>query len=221
MSIVPEPELAAPDRILGVLLAGGKNRRYGSNKALETIGGTSLIARGLGALDAVCSKVVIVANEPDPYEHTGREIRPDVRPGTGVLGGILTALHWAQECGYDGALVLACDMPFVAPLLLTELVRRAGRDGVSIAESAGPRGMEPLCAVYGVGCVPSIEQALDRGERAVVSFFADVPVCRLDRIEVETFGNLERMFFNMNRPDERQLAEKLARSSSEQSGSSE
>ncbi len=213
--------MAAPVRILGVLLAGGKNRRYGSNKALETIGGISLIDRALDVLDAVCPHVVIVANEAAPYEHSGRPIRPDSRPGTGVLGGILTALQWAVETEYDGALVLACDMPFVAPELLAELIRRAGRDGISIAESDGPRGMEPLCAVYGVGCVPAIEQALDRGERAVVSFFADVPVCRLDRAEVERFGKPERMFFNMNRPEERKTAEELARSPSEHSGSQE
>jgi molybdopterin-guanine dinucleotide biosynthesis protein A len=213
--------LVAPQRILGVLLAGGRNRRYGSNKALETIGGISLIDRGLRVLDEVCTDVVIVANEPDPYLRTGRHIRPDSRPGTGVLGGILTALHWATETGHDGALILACDMPFVAPRLLAELVLRARRDGISIAESGGPRGMEPLCAVYGVGCVPSIEQALDRGERAVVSFFADVQVCRLDRTRVEEFGRPERMFFNMNRPEERKLAEELARSSSDRSGSSE
>ena len=213
--------MAAPVRILGALLAGGKNRRYGSNKALETIGGISLIDRALGVLDVVCPQVVIVANESAPYEHTGRPIRPDSRPGSGVLGGILTALHWAAEAERDGALVLACDMPFVAPGLLAELIRRAGRDGISIAESDGPRGMEPLCAVYGVGCVPYIEQALDRGERAVVSFFPDVPVRRLERAEVKEFGHPERMFFNMNRPEERTMAEELARSASERSGSSE
>jgi len=213
--------LTSPDRVLGVLLAGGKNRRFGSNKALATIGGISLIDRALGVLDDVCPDVVIVANEPGPYEHTGRAIRPDCRPGTGVLGGILTALHWATETGHDGALILACDMPFVAPRLLAELVRQGGAEGVSIAESDGPRGMEPLCAMYGIGCTPRIEQALDRGDRAVVSFFADVPVRRLDLTAVEEFGSSEKMFFNMNRPDEQNLAEELARSSSENFGSSE
>ncbi len=208
--------MAEPDRILGALLAGGKNRRYGSNKALEMIGGISLIDRALGVLDAVCPQVVIVANEPAPYEHTGRPVRPDCRPGTGVLGGILTALRWAVETGHDGALVLACDMPFVAPGLLAELIQRAGHDGISIAESGGPRGMEPLCAVYGVGCVPYIEQALDRGERAVVSFFSDVSVCRLERTRVQEFGHPERMFFNMNSPEERTMAEELARTASKQ-----
>lgn len=203
--------MAASEQILAVLLAGGQNRRYGSHKALATVGGVPIIDRALATLDRVCPEVVIVANDPGPYEHTGRRIRPDKRPGTGALGGILSALDWAAEAGCDGALVLACDMPFVPPELLAEMVRRAERSGVTVAESDGPRGMEPLCAVYGVGCLSYIEQALDRGERAVVSFFADVPVHVLNLATVGEFGRPETMFFNVNRPDERKLAEELAR----------
>lgn len=205
--------MAARKRILAVLLAGGQNRRYGSHKALAKIGGLPMIDRGLSTLDQVCPEAVIVANDPEPYEYTGRPIRPDTRPGTGALGGILSALEWAADDGCEGALVLACDMPFVPPALLSELVRRAERDGVSIAESDGPRGLEPLCAVYGVGCLPEIRRALDRGERAVVSFFSDVPVRLLDPSAVKQFGRPEKMFFNVNRPDDRLLAEELARAS--------
>jgi len=211
--------VAVPERILAVLLAGGQSRRYGSHKALAEVGGIPMIDRGLATLDRVCPAAVIIANEPQAYERTGRLIRPDTRPGTGVLGGILSALDWALEEDLEGALVLACDMPFVPAALLAELVRRAEPEGVSIAESDGPRGLEPLCAVYGVGCLPHIAQALDRGERAVVSFFADVPVRLLDRAAVAKFGSPERMFFNLNHPDERTRAEEFARVSEEDFGS--
>ncbi len=201
--------MAAPGQILAVLMAGGQNRRYGSHKALATVGGVPMIDRGLETLDRVCPEAVIIANDRGPYEHTGRDIRPDKRPGMGALGGILSALGWAADVGCEGALVLACDMPFVPPELLAELVRRAEPSGVTVAESDGPRGIEPLCAVYGTDCLSYIEQALDRDERAVVSFFPDVPVQILDRATVAEFGRPERMFFNVNRPDERKLAEEL------------
>jgi molybdopterin-guanine dinucleotide biosynthesis protein A len=201
--------MAAPEQILAVLLAGGQNRRFGSHKALAPVGGVPMIERSLSTLDRVCPEAVIIANDFEPYEHTGRRIRPDKRPGMGALGGILSALHWAADEGCEGALVLACDMPFVPPELLAELVRRAEHTGVTVAESDGPRGVEPLCAVYGTDCLSHIEQALDRDERAVVSFFSEVPVQVLDRAKVGEFGRPERMFFNVNRPDERNLAEEL------------
>jgi molybdopterin-guanine dinucleotide biosynthesis protein A len=207
-----EPDVDRSGQVLGVLLAGGANRRYGSHKALATIDGVTILDRGLETLDAVCHDVVIIANEPEPYAHSGREIRPDSRPGTGVLGGILTAVEWARDLRLDGALVLACDMPFVPSALLRELVRLSDRKGVAVPDSGGRRGLEPLCAVYGVDCAASIERVLDAGERAVVSFFPLVPVSRLSRTDVARYGAEEEMFFNVNRPGERELAEEVARS---------
>jgi molybdopterin-guanine dinucleotide biosynthesis protein A len=195
---------------LAVLLAGGGSTRYGSPKALAEVAGRSILARGLETLDAAVGGAVIVANDPAPYASSGREIRPDVRPGAGVLGGILTAVGWAGELGREAAVVLACDMPFVSAGLLRRLVEDAGAGRISIPESAGPRGVEPLCAVYGVECAEPISRALDRGERAIISFFSDVEVRRLPLPEVRRYGDPDRLFFNVNRPEERRRAEELA-----------
>jgi molybdopterin-guanine dinucleotide biosynthesis protein A len=195
---------------LAVLLAGGGSTRYGSPKALAEVAGRSILERGLATLDDAAGPAVIVANDPEPYASAGREVRPDVRPGTGVLGGILTAIRWADELGRDTAVVLACDMPFVPAALLRRLARDAGAGRVSLPASDGPRGMEPLCAVYGVGCADAIIGALDRGERAIISFFSDVEVRRLPLVEVRRFGDPDRLFFNVNRPEERRRADELA-----------
>lgn len=200
-----------PENALAVLLAGGRSSRYGSPKALAEVGGRTILERGLRTLETAVGPAVIVANEPDSYASAARPIRPDVRPGTGVLGGILTAVAWAEELGREVAAVLACDMPFVPPDIFRRLLDAAGPNCASVPESGGPRGIEPLCAVYGVACAAAIERALDRGERAVISFFPDVDVRRLASSEVRALGDPERMFFNVNRPRERQRAERLAR----------
>lgn len=203
--------VADPTDTLAVLLAGGRNTRYGAPKALAEVGGRTILERGLAALEAaVEDEAVIVANDPEPYRHAGRALRPDLRPDSGVLGGILTAVAWARELGREAALVLACDMPFVPAPLLRRLVRKAPRDGLAVPASEGPRGLEPLCAAYGVGCAEAIEAALDRGDRAIISFFSDVEVHELPLEEVRRFGPADRIFFNVNRPDERRRADRLA-----------
>jgi len=197
----------------GAILAGGQSRRYGAPKALATIGGTPIVERVRAALSDVCPDIIMIANDQELYAGLGLPMRPDVRPGCGVLGGILTALLWAREQGRPGALAVACDMPFLSPGLLRRLLEVAdGGDAADVvaAESGGKRGVEPLCAWYGVGCIAAIEAELDRGERHIVGFFDDVRVRRLPLDEVRAFGDPDVLFLNVNTPEERDRAEQLA-----------
>lgn len=194
----------------GAILAGGLSRRYGSPKALATIGGTPIVERVRAALGAVCPDIVVIANDQALYVGLGLPIRPDDRPGFGVLGGILTALLWAREEGRPGALAVACDMPFLSPDLLRRLLDLSDGADVVAPESGGKRGVEPLCAWYGVGCIPAIEAELDRGDRHIVGFFDDVRVRRLPLDEVRTFGDPGVLFLNVNTPEERERAERIA-----------
>jgi molybdopterin-guanine dinucleotide biosynthesis protein A len=207
---------------LGVIMAGGRNLRYGGPKALAQVGGRPILERVRAALSQATDEMVMVANEPEVYAGAGLLIRPDVRPGMGVLGGILTALCWARERGRAGALVVACDMPFVPARLLRELARRAqvpdddaipgplALPDIVVPESGGRRGVEPLCAYYGVTCVEAVERALDLGDRRVVAFWEDVRVERMALELVRGFGDPEILFMNVNTPDERERAERIA-----------
>lgn len=198
--------------VFAALLAGGANRRYaGKPKALETVGGEPIAVRAIRALRAAAGRVVLVANDFDTYRELGLEMRSDLRPGLGVLGGIHTAVCWAEEAGYQGALIAACDMPLLSGEFLSELVRNAGDDEVVAPQSESRRGLEPLCAWYGTGCRPAIEAALDRGDRHVISFFADVTVRTLPLAEVARFGDPALMFLNVNRPADRERAEEAVR----------
>jgi len=49
-------------KIASIVLAGGKNRRLGRSKALEPIGGKSLIERVVERLEPVTSQILIVTS---------------------------------------------------------------------------------------------------------------------------------------------------------------
>src|SRR5690606_41025664 len=100
------------------------------------------------ALEAVTDELILIANDPEVYASVGLPMRPDLRPGLGALGGVLTALAWAREAGRPGVLAVACDMPFLSTALLARIL--AEREGVDVVvpESGGRRGVEPLCAYY-------------------------------------------------------------------------
>lgn len=196
---------------LGVILAGGRNVRYGKPKALETVGGKRIIDRVRDVLGAVTDEIVLIANEPETYTSTGLPMRPDALTGLGPVGGIHAALLWARERGRPGILAVACDMPFVPAKLLDELL--AARDGADavVPESPSRRGVEPLCAYYATSCIPAIEAQAAREDRRVIGFYDDIRVRRLPMQTVRRHGDPELLFMNVNTPEEKERAEAIAR----------
>lgn len=98
-----------PGEITGVVLAGGKSSRFGSNKAMQPFKGRTFLQHIIGQLEAYTSEVVIAGYYPE-YENAGIPVLKDIYGDTGPLGGIYTALHY---CKTPWALVLTCDMPFI------------------------------------------------------------------------------------------------------------
>lgn len=91
--------------ILGCVLAGGQSSRFGSDKALAEIGGSTLLALAVDRLAGWCEHVVVVGRETAPAPTL-----PDwPRPGMGPLAGIAAALAHARDHGYASVLTCAVD----------------------------------------------------------------------------------------------------------------
>jgi molybdopterin-guanine dinucleotide biosynthesis protein A len=193
----------------GVILAGGQASRYGGRpKGLERVHGERVIDRVARVLRETTDSLLLIANDPRASEWLpGARVAADVRPGIGSLGGIHAALVHAAT----SVLIVAWDMPFVPAALLLEL-RALGADADVVAPESGSsrRGLEPLCAYYSQACVAPIERSIDADDRRVIGFFDQVRVARLAAEDVRRYGNPERLFMNVNSPDELALAEQYA-----------
>lgn len=165
------------------------------------------------ALAPHVSQVVAVGNALVLSDALGIPVRPDYRVELGPLGGLLTGLRWAGELGLHGVFLLACDLPLVPPELVAMILGRAEDVDVAIPESHGPRGCEPLCAWYGPGCQPLIEETLSVGRRAMDDLLRSARVRRIPLEDVEEVVDPEVAFLNVNTPDDRVEAERLLTSS--------
>jgi molybdopterin-guanine dinucleotide biosynthesis protein A len=201
-------------RAAGAIIAGGRSTRYGSPKALAAVGGERIIDRVVRAVRVVTPRLLLVASAPELVAAAALDARPDALPGAGPLGGIYTALLWAVEQEYSGVLAVACDMPFLSSPLLAHLLARAEAGGADVVapESGGRREIEPLCAFYATTCVEALRSALDRGDNRMIAFHEDVRVERIPLAEVRAWGDPETLFLNVNTPEDRILAERLAAS---------
>ena len=187
-------------RCVGVILAGGLALRFGgAPKGLERIAGHRIIDLVAAALGPVCDELLLVANDANARAWLpGVQTEGDVYAGIGTLGGLHAALHHSRA----GALVLAWDMPFVTSPLLGRLRALGEAADAAVPWSAGPRGLEPLCAYYGPPCLPAIERRIAAGDRTAICFHPDVRVARMDEAEVRSFGNPEEFFLNINTPEQ-------------------
>ena len=209
--ISPAPETA--DTSLGAILAGGASRRFGSPKALATVGGRTIVERVRDAMETTVGRVVLIANEPDMFAALDLPTHPDVHPGRGPVAGIEAALRWAEEEGRPGALVAACDMPFLdsrALLVLVDLARRhPSADAVAVRMEDGRK--PPLCAWLSVRSLAAAEQVIAGDDRSFAALLASVPTAWVPVEDVARFRSPETMFFNVNTPDDLRHAGWIAR----------
>lgn len=99
--------------LLGVVLAGGRSRRMGRDKALLCFHGGTLLQHQVRLLQPLCLRVVVSGM------YDGFDCILDARPDGGPLAGLS-----AVASAWRGALlVLPVDMPFMAPELLAELAQ--------------------------------------------------------------------------------------------------
>lgn len=167
--------------LLGAILAGGKARRFGSDKAQALYEGARLIDRVAAALAAQCAGVVVCGRE-----EAGFMCLPDwPEAGLGPLGGLAAALCQAGEKGYSGVLSAGVDVP---DLPFDLAVTLAG-EGAAIIES------QPVVGLWPVSAGPLLQGFLAGGGRSLYRFADHVGARRVD---------LANPLMNVNRPEDLQ-----------------
>jgi len=127
--------MTEPSRILGAVLAGGRSRRFGSDKAIAEIDGKTLIDRAIGDLSACVDTVAVCGREIEGLLSLPDRPQADMGP----LGGLNAALHHAASHGFAGVLSTGCDMPVFPPALAAALIG----EGAAIVEGQQLLGYWP------------------------------------------------------------------------------
>jgi molybdenum cofactor guanylyltransferase len=198
------PPTGRRERVLGIVVAGGASARFGSPKWSAELAGRSLGARAVAALEPNTASVGVVGNDPS-LRALGAEVRADLEPGNGPLGALHTALAWAEELSLDAAFLLACDLPLVGAEVVHALLD-AWR-GEDVVAPFGPRGAEPLCALYAVRLLPSVVAALSERELALHRLVGRASVSRVPMETARRASGLANPFLNVNTREDLARAE--------------
>lgn len=167
----------------------------GRDKALEEIGGQSLIQRVIGRLAPLGTEVMVVTARRNQLflPDLGLKRVIDVYPGKGALGGIYSGLKAAPSFH---SLVIACDMPFLNIALLRHLMELS--PGFDVVIPRVGEYVEPLHAVYSKNCLAPIEAMLKLDRLKISNLLNAVKVRYVEGAEIEKFDPEGLSFFNIN-----------------------
>jgi molybdenum cofactor guanylyltransferase len=177
-------------KVTGIILAGGKSSRFGSDKALYEYRGKKLIGYTIEALKPVTREILISTNKPADYEFTGLKTVQDAFPGQGPLAGIYSGL---VNSANEKTLVVGCDMPFLKPALFEYLLSQSERYQVVYPAHKG--FTESMVGFYNKSTIPAIESALKLGNNKILNAVESLEVLFInvddqEFYEVDLFRNI-------------------------------
>ncbi|MBM7653938.1 molybdenum cofactor guanylyltransferase [Neobacillus cucumis] len=192
-----------------IILAGGISSRMGTNKALLKINEKTNIERIIEQLKLLFDDLILVTNDAKTYEFLDVQMVQDQYPGMGPLAGVHAGLNVSN---YDVNLVVACDMPFISSELAEALLANASNYDAVVPVINGKQ--HPLFAVYQKQVAKMVEERIQSGQLRMKHLLDDLNVLYLTEKELATYSPiaLEKVFFNMNHPEEYVEAKKWAES---------
>lgn len=178
----------------------------GRDKALLQVANKPLVFCVVERVRPLVTQVTLVG-APERYLHLGLPVLGDCQAGAGPLAGIVTALGASRQ---DWNLVVACDLPYLETRFLEFLLEQTSTTPVADAIVPQTRKTwQPLCAAYHRRCLPVFQRILTSNHPKIARAFSEVRVCAVGVDELERFAFSERMFKNMNTPEDYEEAKRL------------
>lgn len=194
--------LSTKQTVTAVILAGGKSRRMGENKAFLRLGNCTLIEHVIQKIECISDELLIISNNPQEYTHLGIQTHSDIIKNVGTLGGIHAGLSYATN---DITICVGCDNPFLDSNLLLYLVSRLGEHDAVVPYTYCENEnitLQTLCAVYSKRCLPIIEQMLNDAELRVHALKEHANLLRINPNTWKEFDPEGHSFFNVNTPED-------------------
>ena len=197
----------------GVILAGGNARRLGGKgKAFIEVIGVPLINLVIQKFEPQVSKVAINTRDKNNFSNYNYPIIEDVineEGGSGPLAGISSAIKWAKTLNNLVSHVVV--VPVDTPLLPEDLVNRMSLElkinKPDIIFSSSNNNIYPVVSMWSLEMDSYLDQALHQGVRKIDLFTSSYNVSIIDW----SFNDIDP-FFNINRPEDVEFAEKYIKS---------
>ena len=193
------------NNILGVVLAGGKSKRFGKDKANVKLGNKTLIKHTLDKIKSKFNKIVVVSNTEVIKDYT--IIKDCINGQLGPLVGVLSAMKWVKKnnYSYEWIITFPCDTPFFSISIIDRFVNAAKLKNSFLYFVKSEDKRHNIFGLWSLKLVNTLEEDINKNEYRKVEKWAN-------KIGVKTINvTYEKMdpFFNINTKEELAEAEKI------------
>ena len=183
--------------LAGLVIAGGRSRRFGRDKALAMLGGRPLLAWSLAALREACAEVAINAEADSgaaglAVTLAAPVVSDDPDHPQGPLAGLAAGLKWAAANGFGALATLPCDTPYIEAHDIALLHAALGDASAAYARTAS--GVHGLCAVWRVDLRDALADRLAAGDHPPIHhYLREIGARALDFPDEARFLNINRL----------------------------
>ena len=194
-------------KILGVILAGGKSSRFGSNKSLSNLKNFKLIEHVIQKLNKKFDEILIVSNDSKLiFENKKINIIKDCIEGyLGPLAGVLSAIKYANNSKkYQWIMTFPCDTPFFDEIIIDKMIEKTTNSKEKIIFIKDKKQRHNIFGTWSTTLEKILEDDLANSYRKV-DLWADKIGCSFIEKDLKN----ENEFLNINTKKDLLFAEKL------------
>ena len=183
--------------ILGVVLAGGRSKRFGEDKSQVKLEGKILINYILSEILDVFDEILIVANSDIEFMQSKKISKTvDFQKDLGPLGGVLSAMKWIKQNNknYQWISTFPSDTPFFKKELLKYFYEKINFNESKLFFIKSNSTRHNIFGLWSLDLLSQLEEDLiKKGERKVELWTNSIGVKNIDM----QFKNNDP-FFNIN-----------------------
>lgn len=179
--------------ICGVILVGGKGKRFGSSKLDLIIGNEKILPKLVQELRKVCNEIILAGRKGLPVENA--RCVEDALEDRGPLAGIVSSMEASEASLF---LVIPCDMPFLTAEIFKIYLPYIPHFDVTLSYQWGfPLGLKRT--VY-----PAMKRSLNNNSLCLFDVIrnSDFSIKVIPREEICRAGDPDVLFASINTPED-------------------
>ena len=184
------------NNVLPVILAGGKSRRFGADKAVAKLGEKSLIDYTINKLEPKFAEILVITNNPMQVSKNNIFFIKDTLTGQlGPLVGILSAMEWVKnnDKNYEWIISFPCDTPFFEEKIIDKVINSQKSSDKKLLFLKSGNKRHNIFGLWSIELMEQLRNDINQGARKVEDW-----ANKIGTEIIEINSESDKSFLNIN-----------------------